>query len=654
MKDDTFNIMIASDIHLGYNESDPIRGEDSFITFEEILSTAAKKEVDFILLGGDLFHDNKPSQRCLYRCLSLLRRYCMGDRPVPVEFLSDPSENFRHCDNPVVNYEDENLNISMPVFSIHGNHDDPSGHGWISSLDLLSVSGLVNYFGKWSDLKEVSITPLLLRKGQSHLALYGLSHIKDERLSRIFRDGKAKFYRPREHTEEWFNLFVLHQNRANRGPNNFIAESALPDFLDLVLWGHEHECRIAPEQAEGGNFYITQPGSPVATSLCEGEAKEKHCAILKIRKKNFKLDLIPLRTVRPFVYDTITLSKCNINMADASKPSHAVQNYVGNYIQNMLDSAARQLSGDPKQPLIPLVRLRVEYADETQMFNEIRFGQMYQEKVANPQDMVMLRKERADGKKNITSDAKLDRHAMDALLQAEDPELLSNTHIETFVQKYFEEVNPEGKLRVLSVRGLTEAVTRYVEKDDRNAIKDIFNHQVKRTLEYLDKKNVASDKLDEEIENYRLQRQAKQEEEMKEVKEVLEAEERNSQLMASRMQNNSDEDRNDAISSGSDDDGSGAIFGFGGKESRGRGSRGSPRPRGRGRAARGVSKEDATGDVPARARGGRGSRGPRGSRGKGTYEPVAQRTIAESFTGQSSRSSGRSTKKSTIVFSDSD
>lgn len=26
-----------------------------------------------------------------------------------------------------VNYEDENLNVAIPVFSIHGNHDDPSG-----------------------------------------------------------------------------------------------------------------------------------------------------------------------------------------------------------------------------------------------------------------------------------------------------------------------------------------------------------------------------------------------------------------------------------------------------------------------------------------------------------------------------------------------
>ena len=33
---------------------------------------------------------------------------------------------------PAVNYEDPNLNISIPVFSIHGNHDVPQGTGPVS------------------------------------------------------------------------------------------------------------------------------------------------------------------------------------------------------------------------------------------------------------------------------------------------------------------------------------------------------------------------------------------------------------------------------------------------------------------------------------------------------------------------------------------
>ena len=63
--------------------------------------------------------------------IELLRKYTMGDKPCQIEFLSDQSMNFKHSKFPYVNYEDPNLNISYPVFSIHGNHDDPSK--WIIS-----------------------------------------------------------------------------------------------------------------------------------------------------------------------------------------------------------------------------------------------------------------------------------------------------------------------------------------------------------------------------------------------------------------------------------------------------------------------------------------------------------------------------------------
>jgi double-strand break repair protein MRE11 len=56
-----------------------ITAEDSFIAFEEILKIGIKHKVDFVLLGGDLFHDGKPSVNCYSRCMELLKRYCMGD-----------------------------------------------------------------------------------------------------------------------------------------------------------------------------------------------------------------------------------------------------------------------------------------------------------------------------------------------------------------------------------------------------------------------------------------------------------------------------------------------------------------------------------------------------------------------------------------------
>jgi len=103
-----------------------------------------------------------------------------------VNFLSDPSVNFGHTAFPSVNYLDPNYNIAIPVFSIHGNHDDPAGQGNFSSMDLLHACGLVNYFGKCLSLEAVELSPLLMEKGATRLALYGLGAVRDERLHRYF------------------------------------------------------------------------------------------------------------------------------------------------------------------------------------------------------------------------------------------------------------------------------------------------------------------------------------------------------------------------------------------------------------------------------------------------------------------------------------
>jgi hypothetical protein len=70
-------------------------------------------------------------------------------------------------------------------------HYDLAGHQQIGSLDFLGASGLVNYFGKSTDLTQVEISPLLMQKGVTQFALYGLGHLKEETLARLFRDKKV-------------------------------------------------------------------------------------------------------------------------------------------------------------------------------------------------------------------------------------------------------------------------------------------------------------------------------------------------------------------------------------------------------------------------------------------------------------------------------
>lgn len=43
--EDTFKILIATDIHLGYLEKDAIRGNDTYTTLDEILQFAKQNEV---------------------------------------------------------------------------------------------------------------------------------------------------------------------------------------------------------------------------------------------------------------------------------------------------------------------------------------------------------------------------------------------------------------------------------------------------------------------------------------------------------------------------------------------------------------------------------------------------------------------------------
>ena len=124
--ENTLRIMLSTDNHLGYNERDPVRGGDSFAAFEEVLYLAKRFNCDMVLLAGDLFHENKPSRHTMYRAMEIIRRYCMGDNPVRIQILSDQSKNFP---TGVVNYQDPNYSVDLPIFSIHGNHDDPVRDG---------------------------------------------------------------------------------------------------------------------------------------------------------------------------------------------------------------------------------------------------------------------------------------------------------------------------------------------------------------------------------------------------------------------------------------------------------------------------------------------------------------------------------------------
>lgn len=92
---------------------------------------------------------------------------------------------------------------------------------------MLSVSGLLNYFGKLDLSAEenpdpasdqgIRIKPLLLRKGDTHLAMYGVGNVRDSRMHYELRSNRVKMFMPdgggEVKEEDWFNMLLVHQNR---------------------------------------------------------------------------------------------------------------------------------------------------------------------------------------------------------------------------------------------------------------------------------------------------------------------------------------------------------------------------------------------------------------------------------------------------------
>lgn len=141
--------------------------------------------------------------------------------------------------------------------------------------------------------------------------------------------------------------------RVKHGPQQSVPEGMFDDSIKLVVWGHEHDCRITPEKVEGKDYYITQPGSSVATSLAPGEAIPKyvsthvdkdfadfrHVGLLSIQGSQFQIAEIPLKTVRPFIFDEITLAQLAEN--EENKINLEDRDSITAFLRKMVRVASR-------------------------------------------------------------------------------------------------------------------------------------------------------------------------------------------------------------------------------------------------------------------------------------------------------------------------
>ncbi|KAF7701484.1 Double-strand break repair protein MRE11 [Cucumispora dikerogammari] len=134
-------ILIHSDTHLGYSESNKSTPSDSFVSLAEILhkATSIHQPIDLIINAGDLFDTNNPSKSTLNKTIKIFKHFLLT--------TSSNQVNNKYKTNVPLVFNDMKVNIKIPYLTINGNHDE-TGIRSVSPLKLLHNIGVLHYFGR--------------------------------------------------------------------------------------------------------------------------------------------------------------------------------------------------------------------------------------------------------------------------------------------------------------------------------------------------------------------------------------------------------------------------------------------------------------------------------------------------------------------------
>lgn len=491
------------------------------MAFEEALSIAREKDVDFILLGGDLFHENRPSPSVEHKCIKIIRQHMSTtNRPTSFKRISGSFSHFHKLSHG--NFEDPNFTIPHPIITIHGNHDDPTGPSAQSICEKLATCGLLNYFGAINPREEILVEPIVLEKGNVRIALYGMGFIPDWKLRLAFEKKEVTFAPP---PDDSFNVLVVHQNRVPFLQNKVIPDEVFPTFFHLIIRGHEHNA-MEPEPIPFSDVegIVYQPGSTVATSISCMEAKPKRVAIFSV-KRNHKFSdsnsqpyrvshkLIKLECCRSmlikdisqrevFKYIKTSMGTNRVSAVDFKKRSQEV---VEKTIYDMLKEYRKQLADSKLSPEpghfdLPLMRIRLEYCSKNERFDEADVSlKLYPQQVVN-KDVILFKKQKLRPKggvsanvvENITFTTEDDDDEHEDFDYVNLNEAKRDT-IDVMIENYFKKKQVGERLEALSLQDYTEAVTGSNEQEG-NVISKVLNKRKTEILEIY-KKMLTSEEV---------------------------------------------------------------------------------------------------------------------------------------------------------------
>jgi DNA repair protein SbcD/Mre11 len=232
----------TSDIHLGKTYRSGGQGaeryQDFFATFAAIVADAVSERVDFVLIGGDLFHTGQILPRTFARTIEILQP------------LKD---------------------AGIPCLAVEGNHDWIHRRDSVSWMEALSQLGYISLLRPArtpeGDYRFDSFDPVEGCGGRIEVGgvnIYGLGYIGSQAGNHVPRICQAV-------TTE-LNILLFHVGVWTYSPveiGNIRPDEALPlaERFDYVALGHGHKPYIV--QTPEGRPYAFNPGSPDCVNFGE-------------------------------------------------------------------------------------------------------------------------------------------------------------------------------------------------------------------------------------------------------------------------------------------------------------------------------------------------------------------------------------------------
>ncbi|WP_241558962.1 metallophosphoesterase family protein [Oceanobacillus halophilus] len=251
--------------------------ESTFHALDNLVSTAIQRKVDFILISGDLFDNEKQSLKAQIR----LRKA----------------------------FEELN-NHDIKVYASYGNHDFINGNIYP-----------VNYPDNVFIFPDEKVTNFTFVKDQQALAkIYGFSYE-----NRAVHEEKAKEFHISD-TEVPFHIAMLHGSIRTNSDHDVYAPFQLSDLQKELFhyWalGHIHKREILKE-----NPAIVYPGNTQGRN--RKETGEKGCFHVVLRENQTELTFIPLQKV--------IITPVHMDVSDLTN-LHQLETKIQQTFQNISDT----------------------------------------------------------------------------------------------------------------------------------------------------------------------------------------------------------------------------------------------------------------------------------------------------------------------------